>query len=94
MILCDLCGQSKECLQKEIDSKEYDICSDCWNPLAEKLKGKGRAQKSREIVLLPPPRVVSEREDAKPLARSAAEDFAGPIGQTDHHGNPSRIRQR
>jgi len=24
MILCDLCGQSKECLQKEIDSKEYD----------------------------------------------------------------------
>jgi ribosome-binding protein aMBF1 (putative translation factor) len=66
MILCDLCGQSKECLQKEIDGKEYDICSDCWNPLAEKLKGKGRAQKSREIVLLPPPRVVTEREDDKP----------------------------
>jgi hypothetical protein len=66
MILCDLCGQSKECLQKEIDSKEYDICSDCWNPLAEKLKGKGRAQKSREIVLLPPPRVVTEREDDEP----------------------------
>jgi hypothetical protein len=66
MILCDLCGQSKECLQKEIDSKEYDICSDCWNPLAEKLKGKGRAHKSREIVLLPPPRVVTKREDDEP----------------------------
>jgi len=68
MILCDLCGESKECLQKEIDGKEYDICSDCWNALAEKLKGKGRVRKSREIVLLPPPRVVTEREDEpKPL---------------------------
>ncbi len=27
MILCDLCGETKECLQKEIDGKEYDICS-------------------------------------------------------------------
>jgi hypothetical protein len=69
MILCGLCGQSKECLQKEIDGKEYDFCSDCWNPLSEKRKGKGRAQRSRDIVLLPPPRVVTEREDdeAKPL---------------------------
>ena len=66
MILCGLCGQNKECLEKEIDGKEYDICSDCWNPLAERLKGKGRAHKSREIVLLPPPRVVSEREDDEP----------------------------
>ena len=66
MTLCDLCGQSKECLQKEIDGKEYDVCSECWNPLAEKLKGKGRAQKSREIVLLPPPRVVTEREGDEP----------------------------
>ena len=66
MILCDLCGQTKECLQKEIDGKEYDICSDCWDGLAEKLKGKGRVKKSREIVLLPPPRVVTEREDDEP----------------------------
>ena len=74
MILCDLCGQSKECLQKEIDGKEYDICSDCWNPLAEKLKGKGRAQKSREIVLLPPPesRHGTGRRRAKAFARRAA----------------------
>ena len=66
MILCDLCGQSKECLQKEIDGKEYDVCSECWNLLAEKLKGRGSVQKSREIVLLPPPRVVTEREDDEP----------------------------
>jgi ribosome-binding protein aMBF1 (putative translation factor) len=60
MITCDLCGKVKDCLQKEIDGKEYDICSDCWNPFAQKLKGKGRAKK-REIVLLPP--LTKERED-------------------------------
>ena len=54
MIFCDLCGQAKECLQKEIEGKEYDICAECWNPLAEKLKGKGREKKEREMVFLPP----------------------------------------
>ena len=63
MIVCDLCGQARECLQKEIDGKEYDICSECWKPLAEKLRGKGRAKK--ETVFLPP-RVVKEREDEEP----------------------------
>jgi hypothetical protein len=61
-IVCDLCGQSKECLQKEIDGKEYDICAECWNPLAEHLKGKGRERKSQEIVLVPPTKVIRERE--------------------------------
>ena len=51
MIVCDLCGQPKECLQKQIEGKEYDICSECWKPLAEKLKSKGRAKKERETVL-------------------------------------------
>ena len=55
MILCDLCGQAKECQQKQIERKEYDICAECWNPIAEKLKGKGRAKKKeRETVFLPP----------------------------------------
>ena len=45
MILCDLCGQARECLQKEIDGKEFDICGDCWRPLEEKLKGKGRVKR-------------------------------------------------
>src|SRR5262249_30322628 len=53
MILCDLCGEAKECLQKEIEGKEYDVCSGCWNPIAEKLKGKGRRKQPDEIILLP-----------------------------------------
>jgi ribosome-binding protein aMBF1 (putative translation factor) len=39
MIICDLCGEAKNCLQKEIEGKEYDICSECWNPFAQRLKG-------------------------------------------------------
>jgi hypothetical protein len=58
---CDLCGQVKECLQKEIDHKEYDICRECWNELQAKLQGKGRAKERREIILLPTP-----TEPAKP----------------------------
>jgi hypothetical protein len=65
MIICDLCGKARDCLQKEIEGKEYDICSECWNPLAQKLRGKGRGI-SREIVLLPPPRAVKEQEDEEP----------------------------
>jgi len=53
VIVCNLCGQADECLQKEIDGKEYDICSDCWKPFAAKLRGKGRVRK-QETVLLPP----------------------------------------
>jgi hypothetical protein len=66
MITCDLCGQAKDCLQKEIEGREYDICSECWKPFAQKLEGKGRVKK--DIVLLPPPREAQEREDedAKP----------------------------
>ena len=66
MIVCDLCGAAKDCLRKEIEGKEYDICSKCWNPLAQKLRGKGRV-KNPETVLLPPPRVLKEREDEEPL---------------------------
>jgi hypothetical protein len=53
MILCDLCGQAKPCQQKEIEGKKYDICAECWNPLAERLKDKGRLSKQRETVFLP-----------------------------------------
>jgi hypothetical protein len=67
MIICDLCGGSKNCLQKEIDGREYDICAQCWTPLAEQLKGKGRAT-NRETVFLPPPRQIKEREDEEPNA--------------------------
>lgn len=65
MITCDLCGEAKDCLHKEIEGKEYDICSECWEPLAKKLKGKGRA-KIRETVFLPPRRVTPEDEQEEP----------------------------
>jgi ribosome-binding protein aMBF1 (putative translation factor) len=64
MIVCDLCGEPKECLQKEIDGSEFDICAECWRPLEEKLKGKGRLKKKRETVLLPP-RTALEPEEPK-----------------------------
>ena len=64
MIICDLCGEAKDCLQKQIEGKEYDICSERWNPLAQRLRGKGRV-KTRETVFLPPPR-VNERDDEEP----------------------------
>ncbi len=64
MILCDLCGQAKECQPKEIEGKEYDICPECWNPLAEKLKGKGRVMKEQETVFLPT--VISEPKHEEP----------------------------
>jgi ribosome-binding protein aMBF1 (putative translation factor) len=67
MVLCDLCGQAKDCMQKEIEGKEYDICSECWKPLAEKLKGKGRARKERETIFLPAPTGEQEPEISKPL---------------------------
>jgi hypothetical protein len=65
MIVCDICGQAKECLAKEIEGKEYDICSECWNSLAEKLGGKGRVKRDRETVFLPPSR-YKERKDPEP----------------------------
>lgn len=85
MIVCDLCGEAKECRKKEIDGKEYDICTECWKPLAEKLHGKGRVKKHRETVFLPPPRVGKEREDEeqKPRPGEPPEIWGG--------GNPGRI---
>ncbi len=69
MILCDLCGQAKECSQKEIEGRVYDICFDCWNPLAQKLKGKGRAKKEREMVFLPVPEKEPKGPDPKPAPK-------------------------
>lgn len=66
MILCDLCGQAKDCQQREIEGKMHDICSECWNPLAEKLKGKGRVKREREEVFLPPLKQEPEPPE-KPL---------------------------
>ena len=65
MIICDLCGETKECLQKEIEGKQYDICLECWNPLAQRLKGKGRTR-GQQTVILPPPRELEDRPESMP----------------------------
>ena len=67
MILCDLCGEAKRCRPREIEGLEYDICSDCWRSLAEKLKGKGRKPKERETVFLPPVPAPEPPQETKPL---------------------------
>jgi ribosome-binding protein aMBF1 (putative translation factor) len=66
MIICDLCGQPRECLPKDIDGREYDICAECWQSLASKLEGKGRAKKKAEPVILPPITKEPERQQPKP----------------------------
>jgi hypothetical protein len=42
--------------------KEYDICSECWNPFEQRLRGKGR-KKDRDTVFLPAPRTLTQREN-------------------------------
>jgi len=64
VILCDLCGEEKECVQKEIDGRQFDLCTDCRRALEEKLRGKGRVKKTRDIVFLPP-RTVLDPEESK-----------------------------
>jgi len=66
VILCDLCDKQKECLQKDIDGREFDICADCWRPLEEKLKGKGRSKGKRDMVFLPPPITPEPAEPKTP----------------------------
>ena len=65
MIHCDLCGEARDCLPKEIEGREYDICGGCWNALAQKLKGKGR--RIRQTALLPLPAPKQREEEEPPL---------------------------
>lgn len=57
---CVFCGEVTECMQKQIEGREYDFCARCWGELEGKLKGKGRPA-GREMVLLPP-RAQAEEE--------------------------------
>jgi len=77
MKVCDLCGEAKNCVRREIDSKEYDICSACWNPLAKKLKGKGRVRRERETVFLPPTTKERELPEPKPVPGERPKIWAG-----------------
>ncbi|MFY9530593.1 MAG: hypothetical protein WBC04_25680 [Candidatus Acidiferrales bacterium] len=66
---CDLCGEVRECLQKEIDQREFDVCAECWATLEAKLKGKGRPKQTARPVVLPDQRILKEGEEErkKPL---------------------------
>jgi hypothetical protein len=67
---CDLCDEVRDCSQREIDHTEYDVCSECWNSLLLKLKGKGRSKRNNEIVALPAsPEPDSPREPSSRLFR-------------------------
>jgi len=81
MIICDLCGESKDCRQREIEGREYDICSGCWNPFAQRLKGKGRT-KNREVVLLPPRPVRGWEDEAPKPHRSVPPIILGETERT------------
>ncbi len=50
-LTCALCGRIQECIAKEINGQEYDICSGCWSSLAKRLKGKGRPANHRVAVV-------------------------------------------
>jgi hypothetical protein len=78
MVICDLCHQAKQCEQLEIEGREYDICSGCWSPLAEKLQGKGRVKKEREMVYVPPPSIPEpKREEPRPAPEGPPKIWGG-----------------
>jgi ribosome-binding protein aMBF1 (putative translation factor) len=64
-IPCSLCNRTLECVVREIDGMEYDICPECWNDLVRKLKGKGRPAK-HDIVIVSPPERKQEPEEEPP----------------------------
>jgi len=76
---CDLCGELRDCSQKEIVRIEYDICSECWDGLTAKLKGKGRVRARRETLIVPPPVTVPEvpSETKPPFPGQPPEIIAG-----------------
>jgi hypothetical protein len=36
MLCCELCGEATECVQKEIEGKEFVVCDQCCCPADEK----------------------------------------------------------
>jgi hypothetical protein len=63
---CDLCNEIRDCAQRVIEDTEYDICSDCWKSLFQKLTGKGRSKRPHDIVTAPPPCVPDSPNEPKP----------------------------
>jgi|SRR5580698_5675347 hypothetical protein len=62
---CDLCGEVRDCTQREIEHIEYDICAECWDAMVSKLKGKGRPRRHTEIVAHPAPAIPAPTREPK-----------------------------
>jgi hypothetical protein len=78
---CDLCSEVRECSQREIEQTEYDICADCWNALADKLKDKGRPKRSEKLSVSHSPVVVPQQpvqEPRRPFPGQPPDIVAGP----------------
>ncbi len=60
---CALCGETRECLPKEIEGQEYDLCVECWEALSKKLSGKGKNIKRRMDVYIPQVEAPKEKEE-------------------------------
>ena len=75
---CDLCDQIRECVQKKIQGKHYDICLECWNPLEAKLKGKGRTTPAKvpfEVYLPPMTKADAADDKEKPFPGAPPETW-------------------
>jgi hypothetical protein len=61
---CDICDEVRECSQREIEQTEYDVCAECWEAIALKLKGKGRP-KRQAVVVQPAPAIPEPTREPK-----------------------------
>ncbi|MBV9301031.1 MAG: hypothetical protein JOY62_07305 [Acidobacteriaceae bacterium] len=85
---CDLCGEVRDCSQKEIDRTEYDICAECWNALMAKLKDKGRPKTRRETVIVPPATIRDTPPETQPPFPGKPPDIiAGPQQTNEKRAN-------
>jgi hypothetical protein len=75
MILCDLCGEPKNCAQRQIEGKEYDICSECWKSLAGKTEGKGQSKEGAGNCLFASRDKDSRAAGAETWTRRATHDM-------------------
>ena len=48
MLCCELCGEATECVQKQVDGDELNVCDQCWCPPAVVPGGKVEAKTPSE----------------------------------------------
>ncbi len=64
LAICALCGESKESSSREIEGREYDLCTECWEMLSRKLSGKGRKIEQLPTVYIPPLETPKEKPES------------------------------